>query len=427
MREGLSLTKKKTGEPRREVTKRQLSRWQQQKRRQRIVFSLGIFIIAVVLALVGAGWYITQYRPLHQTVIKVNDVKFDMNYYVKMLRYYGTGQSEQYLQFFADGIPEIIQKNELMRQGAAELGISVSSDEIDEKLNSTDPPLSKDYRDIIGSQILFNKLSDEYFDKQVPVFAEQRHIMAMLLESESQAQEVRAQLEGGEDFAELAGELSLENFSKTEEGDLGWRMKGILTLRLPTPVLDEHAFSSEVGVLSQPVHDEEISKMGGYWLVKLLERDEVAQQALVQVILLGSEEEAQEARARLEAGEDFATLAEELSQHDLSKENGGQLDITSPDMMSEDFNEFVFDSEVELGTLSEPIREDVVTTKGGYWLLKVVDIDDNRQVDDEDRELLKGDAFNKWIEELLDNPENKVEVYLDDEKKAWAIEQVMGG
>ena len=81
------MAKKKVERPPREVTKRQLSRWQQQKKRQRIIAVTGISIIAAVVILVGAGWYIGQYRPLHQTVITVNDTKFDMNYYIRCLNY----------------------------------------------------------------------------------------------------------------------------------------------------------------------------------------------------------------------------------------------------------------------------------------------------------------------------------------------------
>ena len=425
------MVKKKAGEPRREVTRRQLSRWQQQKRRQRIIFGSGIFIIVAILSIIGIGWYTTQYRPLHQTVIVVNDTEFNMDYYLKMLKHYGEGQPIQYMQPLADNMVEIIQRNELIRQGAMELGISVSDDEVDEKLKSYDPPLSKDYRDIVGAQMLLDKLRDEYFDKQVPMLAEQRHIMAMFLESESQATGVKARLEAGEDFAELAGELSLESFSKTEKGDLGWQPEGFLTRRLGTSALDDYTssicLSCEVEVVSQPIHDEAKAKNVGYWLIKVVERDEVAQQALVQVILLGSEEETQEVRDRLEAGEDFATLAKEFSQHYESRENEGQLNISSPDMMSPAFSEFVFDSEIELETLSQPIRDDAVTTTGGYWLLKVVDIDDNRQIEDEDRDLLKADALSEWVSSLWDDPENKIESYLDDDKKAWAIAKAIGG
>jgi len=126
------------------------------------LFGSGIFIIAAVLITIGVGWYLNQYRPLHQTVI---------------------------------------------RQEATELGITVSRDEVDKELKSLDPPLSKDYRDFVRASMLIDKLQAEYFDERVPVNAEQRHIMAMLLESENQVAEVKTRIEEGEDFAELAGEL----------------------------------------------------------------------------------------------------------------------------------------------------------------------------------------------------------------------------
>ncbi len=195
------------------------------------------------------------------------------------------------------------------------MGFSVSDEEVDKKLNSYDPPLSKDYRDVVRAQMLVSKLSEEYFDQQVPTYAEQRHIMAMFLESESQANEVRARLEAGEDFTQLAGELSLDTTSKEKKGDLGWHPEGVLTLTLGTSLVDEYAFSAEAGALSQPILDETKTKTVGYWLIKVVSRDEEAKTAQVKVMLLGSEQEANEVRARLEAGEDFATLAKELSQH----------------------------------------------------------------------------------------------------------------
>jgi len=425
------LTKKKVRKPQREVTKRQLSHWQKQKRRQRIILSFGIFIIVAVLVIIGVGvyskWYIPEYKPLHETVIRVNDTEFNMDYYIKVLRYYGEGQPSYYMSYLAGEVVRGIEQNELMRQGAVELGISVSDAAVDEGLKNRDLPISREYRDLVRTELLISKLLDEHFEQQVPVSAEQRHVMAMLLESESQATEIIAELEAGGDFAELAGALSLDDLSRDEKGDLGWHPGEILTALLGTSIPDEYAFSGEVGVLSQPIYDETVTKEVGYWLIKVLDRDEEAGDAHVQAILLGSEEEAQEVTARLEAGEDFAELAMELSQHDASKESGGDLDWLSPEMMSSAFDEFVFDAEIELGTLSESIKDDTIITKGGYWLLKVVDEDEDRQIEDDDRDLLKTEALNEWIETLWDNPENKVDdSYLDDEKKAWAVEKVTG-
>jgi len=418
------LAKKKIEKPRREVTKRQLSRWQQQKKRQRIIFGLGGFIIAVVLVVVGVGWYINEYRPLHQTVIKVNDTEFDMSYYVKRLKFYGAGQATSNLYGLTGQVERIIQQDELIRQAAMKLGISVSDSEIDDALEGYESLVSDVLRDAVRSQLLLVKLRDDYFEHNVPVSAEQRHIMAMLLESQNRAVEIRAGLESGEDFAELAGKFSLENFSYNGKGDLGWRPKDVLTILLGSPVLSEYAFSSDMGILSQPVHDEEVIRSLGYWLARVSERREEPEEAYVHLILLGTAERAREVKTRLEAGEDFAALAKELSLHEDAKENQGDLGWVGPGLMIPGLNEFAFDPEVELGTISEPIRDEGMPSKGGYWLVKVLDEDDNRKIEEDDRDLLKAKALDDWISALWDNPENEVTSYLDDEMKGWAVNRV---
>lgn len=418
---------KKIEKPKREVTKRQLSRWQREKRRQRVIRALGIFILIVVLGVVGGGWYISQYRPLHQIVIRVNDTNFDMNYYIKALKQYGQGQPDYYIYSLTEEVVKVIQRNELIRQEAGELGISVSDKQVDEELKSRDPPLNRDYRDVVRTEMIVKKLLDEYFEQQVPVSAEQRQILVMLLESESQATEVRDRLKSGEDFGDLAGELSLESLSQTENGDLGWHPKDVLADLLDTPVPGDYAFSANVSVLSQPIYDEEVVKNVGYWIVKVLEREKETEEAHVRAILLTSEAEALQVKRRLEAGEDFGALAEELSQHETSKEDGGDLGLISKGMASSAFDEFVFNTEIKLNTLSEPIRDEMAWTKGGYWLLKVIDKDDNREIEEDDRNFLKAKALDEWVSSLWDNPENEVDSYLDDEKKAWAIEKVIGG
>ncbi|GAI37450.1 unnamed protein product, partial [marine sediment metagenome] len=112
--------KKKVEKPKREVTKRQLSQWQQQKKRRRLFLILGISVIAAVSVVTGRGFYITYYQPMHETVIRVNDTEFNMGYYIKMLEFYGKGQPD-YLPYLADQVVTDIERNELIRQGAEDL------------------------------------------------------------------------------------------------------------------------------------------------------------------------------------------------------------------------------------------------------------------------------------------------------------------
>lgn len=419
------MAKKKVEKPKREFTKRQLSQWQRQKKRQRLVFSVGVFIIAVVLVVIGAGWYINRYQPLHETVARVNDTEFNMNYYIKMLEYYGEGYPIELMYSLTDRVVEIIQRNELVKQEAMKLGIMVSNSEVNDELKERDPPLSKDYRDLVRTEMLISKLRDEYFDQQVPASAEQRHVLAMLLESESQATEVKTRLDNGDSFAELAAELSLDYLSLISEGDLGWHPETILTGMLGTSIPEEYAFSAEVGVLSQPVYDEARIKGVGYWLIEVLETEEDSDEVHVQAMLLASEQEAQSVTARLEAGEDFAALADEFSQLGYPEEDGGDLGWLTPGMTTPAFEEFVFDSELKLETLSHPIRDESVSTKGGYWLLKVLAEQDDRKISDEDRDLLKAKALDEWLSSLWDDPQNEIESYLDDAKKIFAITYIM--
>ena len=418
---------KKVIKPQREFTRQQLSRWQQEKRRQRIIFGIGLFIIVAVLATVGSAWFIYRYKPLHETVIKVNDTEFDMNYFVKMLRYYGQDMPVNSLFSQVDGIVQIIEWNEIMRQEAEEMGFAVSNREIDQGLKSKDPPLSRDYRDIARAEILAERLASEYFDQQVPLVAPQVHLLAMLLESESQAAEVRARItEGGESFTELATGLSLEIYSQLKGGDLGWQSKDALAVRLDTSVPGDYAFSTEAEVLSQPIPDDEVTKRIGYWLIKLKDRIEGATSVYVNVILLGSEEDAVAVRQRLEAGEDFNALAKELSLAVGAEEDEGDVGWLTPGTVTPAFDGFVFDPEVELDTLSEVIKEEGAITQGGFWLLEVVAKDDSRQMEESDRDLLKAKLLNEWVNSLFDDPENDVDhSYLTEEKKTWAVREAV--
>jgi len=430
------LAKKKVEKPKREVTKRQLSQWEQQKKRRRLFLILGISVIAAVAGIIGRGWYIGQYLPMHEVVIRVNDTEFNMGYYEKMLEITARGQAdflqyladqgittEESLRILADQVVTAIEQNELIRQGAEGLGIVVTNSEVDEVLKELDSPSSKEYRDLIRAEILTSKVRDVYVDQVVPTVAEQRHIMAMFLESESQANEVRDRLKGGEDFGELAGELSLDSLTQTENGDLSWHPYGILSETMGTSIPDDYGFTLSVGALSQPLYDEAKTKSVGYWLVKVVDKDEEEQEFQLQVMLLGSEQEAQAVITRLENGEDFATVAEELSQDSASKDKGGDLGWLAADEINPVYQDFALNSEPE--TLSQPIKDEAVTTKGGYWLVKVLEKEDNRQIEESDRDMFKDKVLDEWVSSLWDDPENVIESYLDDEKKAWAIEQAM--
>jgi parvulin-like peptidyl-prolyl isomerase len=417
-----------------ELNKHQLSRQQQQEKRQRMFLIIGIAVIAVVGGILGGGWYKNEYLPMREKVISVNDTDFTMGYYVDVLRaqsevyeqVYGLEPS-YYSQILPDQVELFIEQTELMRQAAAGLGITVSDAEVTEAIKEIDSPLAQDYRELLRHDLLVQKLLDEHFEHEVPLSAEQRQVMAMFLESQSQAASVRAGLVKGEDFATMAGDLSLEEASPEGDGGFGWHPRGILSGEFGLTVVEDYAFSAEAGDLSQPLYDEERTKDVGYWLAEFLEKDEDASGELfhVRAMLLGSEEEAQEIRARLEAGEDFAELAEEYSQHDASKEDGGDMGWLGEDDIQPVLVDFILNAEP--GSLSEPVKDDTVVTTGGYWLVKVVAVEEDRQISDDDRYFLKTELLGEWTDSLWDDPNNSIESYLTSGQKEWALERALGG
>ena len=174
--------KHKRIEPKYIPTKHQLSRWQRQTRIQRIIIITAAVFLAGIMGYVGYGYYNDRIKPLHQTVIEVNDTAFTMGYYVKMLEAYAKGAESQQVYYLTDAVASQIAQDELVRQGANNLGIQVTAKEIDEKIEENKLPNEEAYRDIMAAGLLGEKLQ-EYFASQLPDKMGQAHIQAMLVES----------------------------------------------------------------------------------------------------------------------------------------------------------------------------------------------------------------------------------------------------
>ena len=82
-------------------------------------------------------------------------------------------------------------------------------------------------------------------------------------------------------------------------------------------------------------------------------------------ILIDTEEQCQELKARIESGEDFADVAKEFSSCP-SGAQGGDLGRFGPGMMVKEFDEVVFSADVN--SLQGPVK-----TQFGYHLLEVTD------------------------------------------------------
>lgn len=93
-------------------------------------------------------------------------------------------------------------------------------------------------------------------------------------------------------------------------------------------------------------------------------------------ILVDTEEKAKEIKAKLDKGEDFATLAKEFSSCP-SKEKGGDLGYFASNEMIAEFSNAAF--AMSVGEISDPVKSSF-----GYHVIKVTDIRDTYEKTDKE-------------------------------------------
>jgi len=399
-------------------TKRQEAKWQRQKRIRRIIIAAAVIFLVSIISYVSYEYYAKEIKGLNEKVITVNDASFNMRYYVNMLDAYTRlqGIEANNTYYYTDIVARVIENAELKRQGAKELNITVSQEEIQEMIKEQQWPKDKVHRDI-AETILLDENFLEYFDSQLPDKVLQANTQVMFVESEQVANNMIDQAEKGGNFTELVREFSYDNITKEYDGNLGW-----LPRELMSPTMAE-TFNLTAGEISQPICDNSTSKDVGYWLIKVSEKDP-EKGINVSAMLLGSEQEAVQIKTELDAEGNFTKLAKNYSQHS-SKYKGGELGwlkANETNDFSDAFNEVAFQLPVD--EVSEPVKDETVNTEGGCLVVKVLD-KEQRELDDAVREVLKNRRFGEWIEMRREN--STIENKLDATRMAWAVAEVIKG
>jgi parvulin-like peptidyl-prolyl isomerase len=399
-------------------TKRQEAKWQRQKRIRRIIIAVAAIFLVSIVSYVGYEYYADEIKGLNEKVITVNNVSFDMRYYVNMLD--AQTKLEEIepdsIYLYSNAVAQYIEDAELIRQGAKDLNITISEEEIQEVVEGQNFPQDQAYQDIAETALLTERLL-EYFNSQLPDEMLQANTQVIFVESEQVANNVIDQAEKGDNFTELVREFSYDNITKQYDGNLGWLPRELMSSTMA------ETFNLTPGEISQPICDNSTNKSVGYWLIKVSEKDP-EKGINVSAMLLGNEQEAVEIKTELDAEGNFSELAKNHSQHS-SKYKGGELGwfkANETNDFSDEFNEVAFQLPVD--EVSEPIKDETVNTEGGYWVIKVLD-KQQRELDDDAREVLKNKRFSEWLEQQREN--STIENKLDATRMAWAVAEVIKG
>jgi parvulin-like peptidyl-prolyl isomerase len=115
-----------------------------------------------------------------------------------------------------------------------------------------------------------------------------------------------------------------------------------------------------------------------------------AEQVHARHILVATEDEAKKVVERLQAREDFAALAKDLSQDTGTKDEGGDLGWFPRGQMVTEFEDAAF--ALEAGQTS-----DVVQSSYGYHIIHVIERDPNRPLDEAILSQRKASALDDWL------------------------------
>lgn len=190
-----------------------------------------------------------------------------------------TADGQKQLLFLRRQVLSDMINQTLIEQAAAELGITATDDEIQASLqkyidelggedkfeqslvdtgSTREQVTAMERAGIIGKKMLDQIAGD------VPTTAEFVHARHVLCKTADACQDALLRLDGGEDFAAVAKDVSEDPTTRDRGGDLDWVTRGML----PSQQLEDALFGLEAGARSNVVQTD-----FGFHVIELIERD----------------------------------------------------------------------------------------------------------------------------------------------------------
>lgn len=255
----------------------------------------------------------------------------------------------------------------------------------------------------VGSEISITEKEFESFlatDESLASLEPELLVQQILVKNLNQAKSAIERINNGEDFSEIAKEISISS-NASSGGLMPWRRAAEM------PELFSDAVNKkEIGYVSEPLESGT-----GYHVLMLIDKKgplvQYEDQWLSRHILLvpstirddvTTEAEINEIRSRILDGEDFSALAKEYSEDPGSASQGGELGWLGKGVLAPEFEKVMVES--NLGTVSS-----VFETQFGYHFLEVLETrsyDMTRDlIEDRAYQILYGRKYEEELENTL--------------------------
>jgi parvulin-like peptidyl-prolyl isomerase len=310
--------------------------------RKRIILISAAYIL-LVCVIIGLPFYVKTLAPKRKTVLQVGEARITTQDLVKRLRLHPPTTGPNQLEAVTNLLQEM-QNEELIRQEAVKLNITVTDQELDQEIRRrvmASAPAEgkfeelfnnllrriglqeKEYRSLVQTDIFRSKLFLHFLNR-TPDLAEQIYFSAIITGTVEKAEAVWNRLQKGEDFSRAAKETSIDMNSAKKGGDFGWIPKGVDDLNTPG----------------------QVKVMG---------------------ILTKTKAEAERIREMIMAGQDIGKLARSFSLDEKTAKEGGYLGWVSADFREgKPFAAEVY--ELNPGEVSRPLQ-----APEGLWIIKLID------------------------------------------------------
>lgn len=391
-------------------SKKHEARLQREKRQKKIMITVLVGIVAVVLLLVGYGVLQGTVLKNRKAVAKIGNTTINVNQFVKRVQYerlsyvetftsyaasgYATFFESQmlqiqnaldnYIQFGSDVLDKMINEA-VVAAKAAELGISITDEDIDKELergfgffpNGTPTP-EPTYVFLPTSTLSPQQLA---IITITPTPSPEPTLTPGPTETPDPALLTPTVESGTATAVPTATQIPPTPTEYTREGfeNLYAQMLKSISAQFPYTEADFREYVKNL-LLNQKVFEE---------VTKDISRDQ--EMVWARHILVSTEEEAVAVTERLNKGEDFGSIAAELSIDTGTGTRGGDLGWFSKGQMVEPFENAAY--ALEIGEISEPVQSDF-----GYHIIQVLG-KEIRALSDQQWDAMKQKAFAAYIED----------------------------